>query len=65
MEFPRDYNAAVDFVDRHLAEGRAGKLAFVDPERALTYGELAAAAATSTFATMSGPSTRWRARSRS
>ncbi|MDJ0947153.1 MAG: AMP-binding protein [Kiloniellales bacterium] len=43
MEFPRDYNAAVDFVDRHLAEGRAGKAAFVDPERALTYGELAAA----------------------
>ncbi len=43
MEFPRDYNAAVDFVDRHLAEGRAEKLAFVDPERALTYGALAAA----------------------
>ena len=44
MEFPRDYNAAVDFVDRHLAEGRAGKAAFVDPGRALTYGELAAEA---------------------
>ena len=44
MEFPRDYNAAVDFLDRHLAEGRAGKTAFVDPERRLTYGELAAEA---------------------
>ena len=42
MEFPRDYNAAVDFVDRHLAEGRAEKVAFLDPERRLTYGELAA-----------------------
>lgn len=42
MAFPRDYNAAVDFVDRHLAEGRAEKAAFVDPERTLTYGALAA-----------------------
>jgi len=36
----RDYNAAVDFVDRNVAEGRGGKTAFVDPSRNLTYGEL-------------------------
>ncbi len=36
----RDYNAAVEFVDRHVAEGRADKTAFVDPSRNLTYGEL-------------------------
>ncbi|HEX3344517.1 MAG TPA: AMP-binding protein, partial [Polyangiaceae bacterium] len=38
---PREYNAAVDFVDRHVPEGRGGKRAFVDDERSLTYGELA------------------------
>lgn len=42
MEFPRDYNAATDFVDRNVEEGRADKAAFIDPERALTYGELQA-----------------------
>src|SRR5487761_2277580 len=36
----RDYNAAIEFVDRHVAEGRADKTAFVDPSRNLTYGEL-------------------------
>lgn len=41
----RDYNAAVDFVDRHVAEGRGGKIAFVDPSRNLTYGELRDSAA--------------------
>src|SRR3954469_8853697 len=34
------YNAAVAFVDRHLTEGRAGKVAFRDPRRALTYDEV-------------------------
>src|SRR5215210_6382708 len=34
------YNAAVAFVDRHLTEGRAEKVAFRDPRRSLTYGEL-------------------------
>ncbi len=34
------YNAAVDFVDRNVAEGRGGKPAFIDPVRTLTYGEL-------------------------
>ena len=36
----RPYNAVSDFVDAHIAQGRAGKVAFVDPERSLTYGEL-------------------------
>ena len=36
----RPYNAVSDFVDAHIAQGRAGKLAFVDPERSLTYGDL-------------------------
>lgn len=36
----RDYNAAVDFVDRNVAEGRGDKTAFVDPARNLTYAEL-------------------------
>ena len=37
------YNAAVDMVDRNVAEGRGGKPAFIDPGRSLTYGELAEA----------------------
>jgi 4-hydroxybenzoate-CoA ligase len=41
----RDYNAAVDFVDRNVAEGRGDKAAFVDPSRNLTYSELRDAAA--------------------
>lgn len=40
----RDYNAAVDFVDRNVAEGRGGKLAFIDPVRRITYDELRDAA---------------------
>jgi hypothetical protein len=36
----RDYNAAVDFVDRNAAGGRGDKTAFVDPSRNPTYGEL-------------------------
>jgi 4-hydroxybenzoate-CoA ligase len=35
------YNAAVDMVDRNVAEGRGGKVAFSDPARRITYGELA------------------------
>ncbi len=41
----RDYNAAVDFVDRNVAEGRGDKTAFIDPFRNLTYAELRDAAA--------------------
>jgi 4-hydroxybenzoate-CoA ligase len=36
----RDYNAAVDFVDRHVAEGLGEKIAFIDPTRTLSYDEL-------------------------
>ncbi len=38
-------NAVDYFVDRHVREGRGGRLAFADPWRSLTYGELAAASA--------------------
>jgi len=41
MAYPRIYNAAIDMVDRHIAEGRAGKAAFIDPAGTLTYGALA------------------------
>jgi benzoate-CoA ligase family protein len=41
VDVPREYNAAVDFVDRHLAEGRAEKIAFVDDTTTLTYAALA------------------------
>ena len=39
---PVPYNLAVDFVDRHLAEGRGGKVAIRTEGRALTYAEVAA-----------------------
>ncbi len=35
------YNAATDMIDRHLAEGRAAKAAFIDATGTLTYGGLA------------------------
>jgi benzoate-CoA ligase family protein len=41
IDVPREYNAAVDFVDRHLAEGRGAKVAFVDDTTSLTYAALA------------------------
>jgi benzoate-CoA ligase family protein len=34
------YNAAVDMVDRNVAEGRGSRLAFVDPKLRLTYAAL-------------------------
>ena len=40
MNTDREYNAAVDFVDRNVREGRGAKTAFVDPARNMTYGEL-------------------------
>src|SRR5215831_19200320 len=40
MNTDREYNVAVDFVDRNVHEGRGAKTAFVDPARNLTYGEL-------------------------
>jgi len=40
LQIPRAYNAASDFVDRNIAEGRADKAAFIDPDSELTYGAL-------------------------
>src|ERR1700720_4896442 len=34
------YNAVVDFVDVNVARGLGAKVAFTDPTRTLTYGEL-------------------------
>jgi 4-hydroxybenzoate-CoA ligase len=36
----RPYNAVTDFVDANVARGLGSKLAFVDPDRSLTYGDL-------------------------
>ena len=38
----KPYNAAVDFVDANVARGLGHKVAFIDPTRSLTYGELQA-----------------------
>lgn len=38
---PRVYNAAVDFVDRHVAQGRGPRVAFVEEGRTTTYAQLA------------------------
>ncbi|HEY8039895.1 MAG TPA: benzoate-CoA ligase family protein [Polyangiaceae bacterium] len=40
VHVPRDYNAAVDFVDRHVAQGRGAKVAFRDDAGSLTYAAL-------------------------
>jgi len=42
MSYPRIYNAAVDLVDRNVAQGGGAKLAFIDPSETLTYAELQA-----------------------
>ena len=41
VTIPRDYNAAVDLVDRHLSEGRGDKVAIIDDAGSLTYAALA------------------------
>jgi benzoate-CoA ligase family protein len=38
---PETFNAAAFFVDRHVAEGRAGRTAFRAAGQAVTYGEMA------------------------
>jgi len=42
MDIPRDFNAAAWFVDRHVREGREGRLAILHDGRRLTYGDVAA-----------------------
>ena len=42
LRFAPNYNAAVDFVDRHIAEGRGAKIAIRTTDSAVTYAELAA-----------------------
>jgi benzoate-CoA ligase family protein len=37
---PRDFNAAVHFVERHVREGRADRTALVLPDGRVTYGQL-------------------------
>lgn len=44
IEFPREYNAAVDLLERNLQGGRADKVAYVDAFGAVTYAQLAARA---------------------
>jgi benzoate-CoA ligase len=41
MEIPRDYNAAADLIERNLAAGRGGKIAYIDDAGQYTYAELA------------------------
>ncbi|MCW5750753.1 MAG: benzoate-CoA ligase family protein [Alphaproteobacteria bacterium] len=41
LELPRQYNAATHFIDRHLAEGRAEKIAFIDDRGSYSYADLA------------------------
>src|SRR5437016_3588336 len=41
---PREYNAATWFVDRHIVEGRAARLAVIHEGRRLTYRDVAAGA---------------------
>jgi 4-hydroxybenzoate-CoA ligase len=36
----RPYNAASDFIDTNVARGLASKLAYIDPDRSISYGDL-------------------------
>ena len=40
IHIPRDYNAAVDLVERNLARGRSERIAFIDDANRYTYREL-------------------------
>ncbi len=42
LDLPRRYNAATHFIDRHLAEGRGDKIAFIDDRGSHSYADLAA-----------------------
>ena len=41
VEIPREYNAAHDLIERNLAAGRKGKVAYIDDAGTYTFGELA------------------------
>ena len=41
MEIPREYNAAVDLIERNLVAGRGSKTAFIDDAGSTTYAQLA------------------------
>src|SRR5207248_4081174 len=41
LEFPAEYNAAHDLLERNLQAGRADKLAYIDDRASYTYGDLA------------------------
>ena len=41
IEIPREYNAAVDLLERNLQAGRAGKIAYIDDAGQVTYAQLA------------------------
>src|SRR5919198_6595796 len=43
IQLPDVFNAAAEFVDRHSAEGRPGRIALRHEGRTFTYGEVAAA----------------------
>ena len=40
-EIPREYNAAVDLIERNLVAGRGGKTAYIDDAGSTTYAQLA------------------------
>ncbi|MCC6471471.1 MAG: benzoate-CoA ligase family protein [Alphaproteobacteria bacterium] len=40
VTIPREYNAAVDFVDRNVAQGNAARTALIDDDGSYAYGEL-------------------------
>jgi len=42
VTFPRDYNAAIDLVDRHVLEGRGDRVAVRDDRGPTTYAQLSA-----------------------
>ena len=41
VEFPREYNLAVDLLERHVAEGRGDRVAIIDDNGRHTYHDLA------------------------
>ena len=41
LPVPREYNAAHDFIDRHLTEGRGERIAYIDDRGSYRYADLA------------------------